>query len=306
MYPCSASNHGLADFVSHRSLVPRSSALAWTVRIVKQRLLEMIPDLKVFLDVDDLEDISDLEGYIERTQQVFIYCSQGYFQSKNCLREIICAQRMGKAVIACVDHDQSRGGLTLAQIREQLHAAEGSYEKWGFDGETPTGAQLYAKLFECEPLEWERIGAFQDVTMRLIAERILEIGGSRDARSMRLPTRERGSTREPPAPGAAPEKKYYMQGETSFKAVLLPPPNGRRGKAAHAYCSPHNPGSQQLLEELARSKSLRVRTTARLEDLGRCEHMLLYLHGRTWTAGAMSEALAREVRAAMDIFPDLL
>ena len=28
------------------------------MRIVKQRLLEMIPGLSVFLDVDDLEDIS--------------------------------------------------------------------------------------------------------------------------------------------------------------------------------------------------------------------------------------------------------
>ena len=34
------------------------------MRIVKQRLLEMMPDLSIFLDVDDLEDISDLEGYI--------------------------------------------------------------------------------------------------------------------------------------------------------------------------------------------------------------------------------------------------
>ena len=28
------------------------------MRIIKQRLLEMIPELSVFLDVDDLEDIS--------------------------------------------------------------------------------------------------------------------------------------------------------------------------------------------------------------------------------------------------------
>ena len=31
------------------------------MRIVKQRLLEMMPALAVFLDVDDLEDIDDLE-----------------------------------------------------------------------------------------------------------------------------------------------------------------------------------------------------------------------------------------------------
>ena len=32
------------------------------MRIVKQRLVEMLPDARVFLDVDDLEEIGDLEG----------------------------------------------------------------------------------------------------------------------------------------------------------------------------------------------------------------------------------------------------
>ena len=30
-------------------------------------------------------------------------------------------------------------------------------------------AKRYIKLFECKPIEWNRIGAFQDVTMRMIA-----------------------------------------------------------------------------------------------------------------------------------------
>jgi hypothetical protein len=42
------------------------------MRIVKQRLLEMIPDVQVFLDVDDLEEIGDLEGYIERSLSVLV------------------------------------------------------------------------------------------------------------------------------------------------------------------------------------------------------------------------------------------
>ena len=58
------------------------------MRIIKQRLLEMILDIKVFLDVDDLIDISDLEGYISRSQHVLIFCSKGYFQSRNCMREV--------------------------------------------------------------------------------------------------------------------------------------------------------------------------------------------------------------------------
>ena len=51
------------------------------MRIIKQRLLEMLPDVRVFLDVDDLEEIGDLEGYIDRTTTILVYCSKGYFQS---------------------------------------------------------------------------------------------------------------------------------------------------------------------------------------------------------------------------------
>ena len=46
------------------------------MRIVKQRLLEMIPDLKVFLDVDDLEDTAALERYISESRLIFIYASK--------------------------------------------------------------------------------------------------------------------------------------------------------------------------------------------------------------------------------------
>ena len=37
------------------------------MRIVKVRLQEMLPDAIPFLDVDDLEEIGDLEAYVERS-----------------------------------------------------------------------------------------------------------------------------------------------------------------------------------------------------------------------------------------------
>ena len=42
------------------------------MRIVKTRLLEMVPDAMCFLDVDDLEEISELEGYVRRTTTVLV------------------------------------------------------------------------------------------------------------------------------------------------------------------------------------------------------------------------------------------
>ena len=49
------------------------------------------------------------------------------------------------------------------------------YAKWDFNTEPdgPRGQELYDHLFKHEPIEWNRLGVFQDVTMRLIAERLL-------------------------------------------------------------------------------------------------------------------------------------
>ena len=148
------------------------------------------------------------------------------------MRELVSSVQKGKPIIALIESDASRGGLTLEQVHAQLKAAEGSYAKWGFDpvgsdptdevppakapmpkadalglvtevglnvleaasgldldgdgdvgqlndensakaATTPSGQILFDHLFAFDPIEWNRIGHFQDVTMRLIAERLL-------------------------------------------------------------------------------------------------------------------------------------
>ena len=60
-----------------------------TVATIKRQLQLLLPGVRVFLDVDHLEEIGDLEGYITRSSTVLVYCSKYYFQSKNCLRELV-------------------------------------------------------------------------------------------------------------------------------------------------------------------------------------------------------------------------
>ena len=90
------------------------------MRIVKQRLLEMVPSLRIFLDVDDLEEIGDLEGYIERTSTIIVYCSDGYFKSKNCMRELVYATLEQKPLIALIDLEPAHGGLAIDHILKSL------------------------------------------------------------------------------------------------------------------------------------------------------------------------------------------
>ena len=40
------------------------------------------------MDVDDLQDIGDPEGYVRATGVMLFFLSKKYFQSRSCLREI--------------------------------------------------------------------------------------------------------------------------------------------------------------------------------------------------------------------------
>jgi hypothetical protein len=131
--------------------------------------------------VDDLEEIGDLEGYINRSSTCLIYCSNGYFESRyprmartvtravmliwsrdprvdsNCMRELVFSTANRKQTVTLIETDMSRGGLSVEEVHARLLQAEGSYAKWDFDAEkTPNGQALYDHLFETEPVEWNR------------------------------------------------------------------------------------------------------------------------------------------------------
>ena len=182
--------------------MPHACATQWlagqdAMRVVKQRLREMVPDLSIFLEyatlpvcaqqsrparlcrtqirlrvrvplaagsVDDLKGISNLDGYIARANAVLIFCTDGYFSSRNCMIELRASVRQGKLIIPLVDPDASRGGLTQEQVHTQLVEAEQSlYAKWRLDDSGPSAEELFSALCANEAVEWNRIGAFQDV-----------------------------------------------------------------------------------------------------------------------------------------------
>jgi len=89
------------------------------VAVIKQQLLRMVHGLNIFLDVDDLEDIGALEQYIDETMVVLIFLSRGYFQSRNCLREVRAAMERARPVILVLETDEVKGGFALEDAREE-------------------------------------------------------------------------------------------------------------------------------------------------------------------------------------------
>ena len=111
-------------------------------------------------DVDDLKDIGSLPEYIARTETVLVFCTDAYFKSRNCTIELHSSVKAHKKMIALVESDAKRGGLTPAQVLETLHEAEARYESWKFD-DPPDADTIHKRLFQEEPISWERLGAFQ-------------------------------------------------------------------------------------------------------------------------------------------------
>ena len=259
------------------------------MRIVKTRLKMMLPDVVPFLDVDDLTEGKGAE-YVDASSVTLIFVSDGYFNSENCMREFLRAVVTGKPMVTLMESEAKKGGLTQNRVLQQLCEAATSCDKngkaypskyamwglanemtaWGY--EMPSAGVLHASLYNHEPIEWNRVGAFQDVSLRLIAESMLPKG----------------------------HPQTYLQGEltiTSFK-LTLPKPKG--GKEFHIYCSPSNVGSAELISEVSKALSLNIKVTRSISDLGKCERMLVYLNELTWTSGETTARFANEVVHAMD------
>jgi len=289
------------------------------MRVVKQRLVEMIPDLRVWLDVDDLRDMRGLEAAIDSTRAVLVFCSSGYVESTNCMRELRHTVGTGKPIIALLELECRHGGLSPDQMREKLlayraadaqpsrghvdqrpdQARRYSARRTELDRSTeveesngnlphpPTGEEMADALFREEPIEWIRLGPFQDVTLRLIAQRVLFSPSTTDEqRSL-----------------SANRRTVFVQGELARRATManfgqLPRLDNQRFQF---YCSPHNIGAHEVVQELERTSG-QLRYTDNLRELDRCECMFIHLTARTWTmVGEPNEsaAFAMEVARAL-------
>ena len=93
--------------------------------------------------------------YIDGSQRIQLFCSKGYFKSRNCLREVRATLEKQKPF--CLVHDPDKGGAPLATIRDE---------------ECPS--DMRGSIFDGRPvIQWHRIHEFQLVSLKLLAEQLL-------------------------------------------------------------------------------------------------------------------------------------
>jgi hypothetical protein len=91
------------------------------------------------------QDISCLEEYIDHSKMVTVNCSDGYFTSRNCMRELCQAARRKKPIIALIDGDEKKGGLSLEAVREAVKASQPNLESWDFFAPTLPSSRTSAR-----------------------------------------------------------------------------------------------------------------------------------------------------------------
>ena len=150
---------------------------------------------------------------------------------------------MCKPVIAVLDPESSSGAMSVNEVHEALNQANAMFDTWGFAGDGgPKGLDCVETVFANEPIEWNRIGAFQDVTLRLIAERLLP----RD------------------------HKNIYLAGELTHSKIRVPDSRAR-GFEYHLYVSPNNEGALEFIREV--NGWLAARVAAQEDEKARRRHV---------------------------------
>jgi hypothetical protein len=120
------------------------------------------------------------------------YLTQRWFTNDPCLREFIRAILRKTPMIALLEpfRGDTYGGHTEAEAREIIASPEwwarwqrfderGEVAKWAIEWgqpglRLPTAQEAVDALFASEPITFSRLSDFQDVTMRLIGERLTQ------------------------------------------------------------------------------------------------------------------------------------
>lgn len=224
-------------------------------RAIKQLLKELVGGLKIWLDVDDLHNIADLETEVDSSVAVIIFLSgsmqadahaqkyvSDYFRSPNCLREFKAAtERPDALVIIVLETDPLHGGIPLEVHRNACPA------------------DMRAAFDAMPMVHWYRQHDFQIVSLKMIVEPLLNFR-EKETRQTRRSTVAYKSAKSakksrfgsivgaPSAlvgsivggPNAGAPRAVPVDRKTTVRGELLKQRLAFDGAGAHIYASAHN------------------------------------------------------------------
>ena len=282
--------------------------------------------------VDDLENIGDLEKYIDQSAIILLFLSKGYFQSRNW-----CGTRTAACTTCLVDPSlpllamlcvlipaSRRGSLreveaTIVKLKPYLFVHEADPAKGGAPLEA-LAAELQNEmhrntLFDGRRVTvWHRIKDFQLVSLLQIAEDMLKLGseyggrgevplyipGSQLDQKLAFPTRVTLYA-SPNNPGAAEAALEMTSIFSDVRVTEAPPGLGRETTRRRLQVPNMRRRSQGQLTVSAvvvqESTGTEMGQAVAREVAQPPSHFLLYLSQQTFM-GEVGETFAEEVRRA--------
>ena len=154
---------------------------------------------------------------VDKCECLLAFCTKAYFQKGNSMKELYRAVTNRRPILAMLEPDSTQdGGLDERDITKLLtdqyldkFELRKKWEEWkkkgtvvadGYQDHAPTSEDVVRALFATSPVEWSRLPHFQDVTLRLIAQKGVLQGEGRA------------------------EQKLSLDGEVAMKTVALPEP----------------------------------------------------------------------------------
>ena len=130
-------------------------------RRCRSQLQLLQPGVRIWLDVDNLEDMGRLEESVADATTFLVFLSAGYFRSCPCRRELYAVLGSNRPFIPIFEADAAKGGASLAVLQAEcrencVEAAPDAYPSYGGPDE------MIRRIFwETEPIVWVRVNAFQ-------------------------------------------------------------------------------------------------------------------------------------------------
>mmetsp|Transcript_12306 Transcript_12306/g.29315 ORF Transcript_12306/g.29315 Transcript_12306/m.29315 type:complete len:424 (+) Transcript_12306:2809-4080(+) len=269
-------------FISHLWSTSQDAAA-----VIKRQLQLLMPQIRIFLDVDDLEAIDQIERHVQETAVILLFMSRGYFKSSNCLREVTETLRSSKPYILVRETDASKGGAGCQELQMELKQA---YREQLFDGH--------------RIVPWHRILHFQLVSLTQIAEDMVSaFTATGQMSSLRIPgslASERLQFPKPIVlyisdlnPGAEEVGKEMSSRFRDIQVTSTFIISGV-GTAHHVQCGPPSEKNEGVQHSMPTRPVLQVPAYFDLEPT----HFLLYLNQLSFS-GDKGNALADELRSAL-------
>jgi len=127
-------------FVSHiwASGQDKAHKIVWLLKLYIQGVI-------IWLDVDVLKNLGDLENSVKESAHFILFYSEGYFKSINCRREVAKAMELCKPITVMFELDDDISLNKRTQMKEE------------FDKFWPVDSNLYNAsnyIFEQDPILW--------------------------------------------------------------------------------------------------------------------------------------------------------